>query len=162
MKRLLVIRHAKSDWDSSANTDFERPLNKRGLSDASKTGIHLKEMALFPDLIISSGAKRAITTAKLIAKSLNYTNNILVDKNIYNASSDDIKSVINKIDEKYNTVFLFGHNPGLSNLIYELSGEWVNLKTCCIVELEITVDNWCYIVNETAIFKEYYSPKSLN
>ena len=115
MRRLLLlIRHANSDWDSSAIPDFERPLNKRGLRDAPKMGVHLKEMALLPDLIISSGAKRAITTAKLIAKSLDYTNDILVDNNIYNASSDDIKSIINKIDEKYNTVFLFGHNPGLS------------------------------------------------
>jgi phosphohistidine phosphatase len=162
LKRLLVIRHAKSDWDSLSDSDFERPLNKRGLSDAPKMGIHLKEMALFPDLIISSGAKRAITTAKLIAKSLDYTNDILVDNNIYNASNDDINSIINKIDKKYNTVFLFGHNPGLSNLINELSGEWVNLKTCCIVELEITVDKWVHVGNETAIFKEYYSPKALS
>ena len=162
MKRLLVIRHAKSDWDSLSVSDFERPLNKRGLSDAPKMGIHLKEMALFPDLIISSGAKRAITTAKLIAKSLDYTNDILVDNNIYNASSNDIKSIINKIDEKYNTVFLFGHNPGLSNLIHELSGQWFNLNPCFAVELGMSVDKWIHVSNETAIFKDYYSPKVLS
>jgi len=161
LKRLLIIRHAKSNWDSAV-TDFERPLNNRGLSDAPKIGLFLKEVALFPDFIISSGANRAITTAKLIAQSMDYNNEIVVDNKIYNASIDDIKSVINKIDEKYNTVFLFGHNPGLSNLINELSGEWVNLKTCCVVELEIIVDKWSHISNETAIFREYHSPKALN
>ena len=162
MKRLLVIRHAKSDWDSLSDSDFERPLNNRGLSDAPKMGLHLKEVALFPDLIISSGAKRAITTAKSIARSMDYKNEIIVDNKIYNASSHEIISVINKIDEQYDTVFLFGHNPGVSNLINELTSEWVNLKTCCVVELEIVVDKWSHISNETAIFKQYYSPKTLS
>ena len=161
MRRLLVIRHAKSDWDSSAIADFERPLNKRGLSDAPKMGIHLKEMALFPDLIISSGAKRAITTAKLIAKSLDYTNDILVDNNIYNASSDDIKSIINKIDEKYNTVFLFGHNPGLTSLVSYLTDDWMELKTCCVAILESEIDSWENWIKGVATIKEYISPKSI-
>jgi phosphohistidine phosphatase len=161
LKKLLVIRHAKSDLNNNVS-DFDRPLNNRGLKDAPNMGKFLKSKDIVPDLIISSGAKRALTTAKLIAKSISFSDEFLIEDSIYNATANNIKSVINKIEEKYNTVFLFGHNPGVSNLINELSGEWVNLKTCCVVELEISVDKWGYITNETAIFKEYYSPKALS
>tara|TARA_B100000900_G_C20464794_1_gene668822 strand:+ start:463 stop:951 length:489 start_codon:yes stop_codon:yes gene_type:complete len=161
LKRLLVIRHAKSDWNSSALTDFERPLNNRGLRDAPLMGMFLKEKKYFPDFILSSGAKRALTTAEFISKNVGYTKNIYVKNNIYNASAEDIKNVLNEIEEKHNTVFILGHNPGLSNLVYEISGQWIELKTCCVVELELVVNKWNHISKGTAIFKNYYSPKNI-
>ena len=161
MKKLLIIRHAKSDWNSSAISDFERPLNERGLRDAPLMGSFLKENQHIPDLIISSGAKRVLSTSKLISKKLNYKGDIIINNKIYNASEDDIKKVINAIEEKYKTVFIFGHNPGLSNLVYDLTNQWIDIKTCCVTVLDFTVKRWRHIIKDTAIFREHYTPKSI-
>jgi Phosphohistidine phosphatase SixA len=161
LKKLLIIRHAKSDWNTSFISDFERPLNERGLRDAPLMGSFLKEKQHIPDLIISSGAKRAISTAKLVSKKLNYKGDIIVNNEIYNASADDIKNVINTIEEKYKTVFIFGHNPGLSHLVNDLTSQWIDIKTCCVTVLDFTVKKWNHIIKDTAIFKEHYSPKTI-
>ena len=162
MRKLLIIRHAKSDWKTSSDTsDFERPLNERGLRDAPLMGSFLKEKQHIPDLIISSGAKRALSTAKLISKKLDYKGDVIINNEIYNASADDIKNVINTIEEKYKTVFIFGHNPGLSNLVYDLTNQWIDIKTCCVTVLDFTVKKWSHIIKDTAIFKEHYTPKRI-
>jgi phosphohistidine phosphatase len=160
LKRLILIRHAKSDWSSNIS-DFERTLNEKGLRDAQKMGQFLKLNEIIPDLIISSGAKRAFSTAELISQSLTHNDKIVVKNEIYNAASDVIKNVVNKIEESYNTVFLVAHNPGLSNLIDNLSGQYIDLQTCCVAILEISVENWNQIIKDTAILKEHYNPKNI-
>ncbi len=119
MKRLYLIRHAKSSWDDPSLDDFDRPLSKRGKHDAPLMGKLLKQKNIIPDLILSSPAKRAKKTAKKIAKELGKANIVYLDE-LYDASSQDLLADIKKISDTYTTVFLIAHNPRLNMLAYDL------------------------------------------
>ncbi len=161
MKYLYIIRHAKSDWDNQLQ-DFDRPLNQRGKNDAPKMGKHLKENFDFPDLMISSSANRAISTARLIANELEYSlDKIIENKNLYHASPQSILKVLWEVAPEVETIFLFGHNPGLSDLVSYLTDEPTELKTCCVAKLDFEMDDWNGLVAGTCILKTYISPREI-
>jgi len=157
MKQLYIIRHAKSSWKDFSLDDFDRPLNKRGENNAPFMGKILKEQKILPDIIISSPALRAKTTALSIAKCIDYEANISFDKNIYEASYTTIESKLKTIDKKNNIVFLFGHNPGLNMFAYEYIGLYQNIPTCGIVKIEFDCNSWENISpsNAKLIFFDY-------
>lgn len=144
MKTLYLIRHAKSSWSDAGLTDFERPLNPRGLRDAPFMGKLLKEKNVSPDKIISSSAVRAYTTARTIAMELNYpVEKIETTDVIYEASASEILNVIQSIDNNVETLIVFGHNPGFTSLSNYLSDKQVdNIPTCGISCIEFEVDTW--------------------
>jgi phosphohistidine phosphatase len=97
MKTLFLIRHAKSSWESTALPDKDRPLNDRGKRDAPKMGKRLAKRDVKPDLILSSPARRALTTAEIIAKKLNYKRrDIVVDDRLYAGAVRDLLNVVHK------------------------------------------------------------------
>jgi phosphohistidine phosphatase len=144
MKTLLLARHGKSSWDDSDLSDFERPLNSRGRRDAPLMGRLLKQLGTAPDLIITSPANRAFTTARIIAGALDYPlERIAVREQLYEATSNDILSVVQSLDEGLNTVLLFGHNPGLMLFCNLLVSPGINdLPTCGIAGIHCNVDSW--------------------
>ena len=107
MKKLYIIRHAKSSWKDLMLSDFERPLNKRGNSDAPLMGKVLKKRGIFPHAILSSPANRAKTTAEIIAKEISFHQPIIYNKNIYEASALTLEGVLTSLDDNYETVFIF-------------------------------------------------------
>ncbi|QOR62994.1 SixA phosphatase family protein [Sulfurovum sp. ST-21] len=119
MKRLYLLRHAKSSWKDFTLSDFDRPLNKRGKRDAPLMAQKLKEMGIRPDIIISSPAKRARKTAKIFAKTLHAA--LETEEKLYEAHTSDIKEVIQTAFEKYDAVMIVGHNPGLTMFNDEIS-----------------------------------------
>ena len=122
MKTLFLIRHAKSSWDDTALPDKDRPLNDRGKRDAPKMGKRLAKRDVKPDLILSSPAKRALTTAEIIAKKLDYKlKDIVVDDRLYAGAVHDLLNVIHKLGDKPKRVILFGHNPELTEFAHRLS-----------------------------------------
>lgn len=146
MKTLYIIRHAKSSWEDTELSDFERPLNERGKRDAPRMGKRLKEKDFVPDLILSSPAKRAFSTAKRIAKILEYDKSkIKTDRLLYHADDEMLLSVIQHIKDKSDTVMIVGHNPGLTDFVNSFMEEGMdidNVPTCGIVAFEIPVDSW--------------------
>ena len=144
MKTLYLIRHAKSSWDNSAQTDFERTLNERGEHDAPLMGKILKDKNINPDLIISSPAARAFTTAERFADQLNYqTSQITIDSRIYEATMRDLTDVVREIKDIHDCVLLFGHNPGISSFSNLLSDKHVGgMPTCSVVGLELNISSW--------------------
>lgn len=144
MKKIILIRHAKSSWDDPNHTDFERPLNKRGKRDAPFMGKLLKKKNIIPDLIISSPAVRALTTAQIISEELDYPKKkIVIEDSIYESGIKEIESLIQKLDNKYKTVILFGHNPTFTSYANHLGDKHIdNLPTCGIVGLKLDIDNW--------------------
>lgn len=144
MKKIILIRHAKSSWDDPNHTDFERPLNKRGKRDAPFMGKLLKKENIIPDLIISSPAVRALTTAQIISEELDYPKKkIVIEDCIYESGIKEIESIIQKLDDKYKTVILFGHNPTFTSYANHLGDKYIdNLPTCGIVGLKLDIDNW--------------------
>lgn len=159
MKKLYIIRHAKSSWKDLMLNDFERPLNKRGENDAPFMGKLLKEKDVFPDAILSSPALRAKTTAQKIAQEINFSKEIIYDRKIYEASVQTLKSVVKSIDDKYSTVFLFGHNPGLKMLAKSIVGFEGNIPTCGIVEVEFDCKKWSDISSKNAKMISFEYPK---
>jgi phosphohistidine phosphatase len=144
MKYLYLIRHAKSSWDNPNQTDFERTLNERGEKDAPMMARLLKSKNILPDLIISSPATRAFTTAEIFAAHLNYiSDSIKSDARIYEASTKNLADVIHEVDDNFNTVFLFGHNPGISNFANMISNQHVpDFPTCAVAGFELNIDEW--------------------
>jgi phosphohistidine phosphatase len=147
MKNLYVIRHAKSSWDSTNLPDFDRPLNDRGKRDAPRMGKRLKEKSIIPDLMLSSPARRALSTCKRIAEVLEFPKEkIKTERALYHADEEDILSVIRAVSDKYNTVFLYGHNPGLTDFVNALSRDESmnvdNVPTCGVVAFSLDIESW--------------------
>ena len=161
MKKLILIRHAKSDWHSAAATDFDRPLNARGKKAAPLMGEQLAARSSSPDLLLSSPAKRARQTAKKIARQIAYPETeIRYDEGIYEASLTTLVKLIHRLADRCDSIILIGHNPGFSEL-----GKWLTpeapdwLPTCGLLELELPIDNWAETTQGCATLQQYNYPK---
>lgn len=161
MKRLYLIRHAKSSWEDSDLSDIERPLNTRGKRDAPFMGKHLKEMKVSPDLIVSSPAKRALKTAKIIAKEIGFPKkDIETDESIYLASVSTLLHVIQNIEGSYQQVMLFGHNPGFTELAeYLTNQQFDNIPTCGIVCMDFDIKSWKEVGEGKGMLVSFDYPK---
>lgn len=144
MKRLTLVRHAKSSWKDTGLRDVERPLNNRGQHDAPEMGRRIKEHDIRPSLIVSSPATRAWTTAKIIAAEISYPVEFLQrDNSLYLASVNEILDVIAAQDEGFNSLMLVGHNPGMTDFVNFLhAGVTNNLPTAGVVSVEIDQEHW--------------------
>jgi phosphohistidine phosphatase len=146
MKTLFLIRHAKSSWDDTALPDKDRPLSDRGRRDAPKMGKRLAKRDVKPDLILSSPARRALTTAEIIAKKLDYKRkNIVVEDRLYSGAVHDLLNVVQKLGDKLERVMLFGHNPELTELAHRLSSEITHMPTCAVAEFMFSAKSWSNI-----------------
>jgi phosphohistidine phosphatase len=163
MKLLYVIRHAKSSWDDIDLNDFDRPLNERGKRDAPRMAKRLKEKEIVPDLMLSSPAKRALSTAKRMAAALDYPKEkIKTDKTLYHADEETIYSVIHGVKNKHDVLFVFGHNPGLTDFVNSMSNESPidNVPTCGVVAFSIEINDWAALKPGSARFLFFDFPKS--
>lgn len=138
------MRHAKSSWKDDALSDFERPLNKRGLRDAPSMGKRLRETGWRADLIITSPARRAAATARRIAEQLGYpVDDIDEHPALYLAEPATILEIAQGVDDAHACAMLFGHNPGMTQLANSLGDLRVdNMPTCSVAIFEFAVDRW--------------------
>lgn len=138
MSQLILIRHAKSSWSNPSLDDFDRPLNKRGKRDAPFMAKLLSEKKIYPDIIISSPAKRTKLTAFEFAERLGIGSDaILWNDKLYLASLTTLHKILKQLDNNIKTVFLVGHNPGLTDLQNFLCKEEIdNIPTCGIVSMK--------------------------
>lgn len=144
MKTLYLMRHAKSSWDNPDLKDFDRPLNSRGQKDAPKMGKRLATKKVAPDLLLSSPANRAFTTASIIAQHINYPpNNIKTDKGIFHADLEELLTILRSQDSSVGSLMLFGHNPGFTDLANFLTNEDIeNIPTCGILAVNFDILDW--------------------
>jgi len=143
MKKLYIIRHAKSSWDSDAKSDFDRPLNKRGKRDAPLMGEVLKELDVMPDLILASSAKRTTMTALILAEKIGYDEEIVFEDDLYLASDSEIDGFIKRVDDSINSLFVIAHNPGVTNFINRFTDDYIsNLPTTGVFAIEFEVESW--------------------
>ena len=151
MKRLLILRHAKSSWADSSITDWQRPLNERGLRDAPRAGDWLRDRSLMPDVIITSDAVRARSTTEIVANAAGYRQEIVVEPSLYHAKPEDMLAVLNGVqDQAALTVMIVGHNPGLEDLVQQLTGEHHSLPTAALVHISLSIDRWSELDSATA------------
>ncbi|MFF2271865.1 SixA phosphatase family protein [Agromyces sp. NPDC058136] len=160
MKTLYLVRHAKSDWGDPMLDDHDRPLNDRGLRDAPAMGHRLAERGVRPDRIVTSTAVRAKSTARLLARTLGIGDDHVVEEaKLYAASERSILHLASTLDDAVGIAMLVGHNPGMSDAVGELTGEWVELPTCAVVECRVDVDAWCELIEGSGELVHLDTPK---
>jgi len=160
MKTLFLVRHAKSSRDAPMLPDKDRPLNERGMRDASRVGEQFAKRGAKPDLILSSPARRALTTAEIVAMKLDYSRkDIALDDRLYAATPDDLLAVVHELDDKAKRVMLFGHNPELTELAHRLSEEITDMATCAVAEFAFDIKSWSKVGTQEPASATLHNPK---
>jgi phosphohistidine phosphatase len=167
-RELLILRHAKSDWDTGAATDFDRPLSTRGQQDAPRVGRFLAGQGLVPDYIVSSPARRAKQTVIAVCAEMDIgTEQINWDSRIYHASSGALLDVLNECPEGAQRVLIAGHNPGMEILLQNLCNHEITLPddyklmpTGTVARMEI-LSQWKTLEGHLARLLSLTRPRSL-
>jgi phosphohistidine phosphatase len=165
MKRLLVLRHAKSSWKDPDLQDHDRPLNKRGRHDAPLMGKLLKDEDLKPDLIVSSPATRAIKTAELVAKECKYKGETVINEALYRAEPKDYLKILEGLSVTYKTVLIVGHSPTIEETIEMITNSSdVIMPTCALAHIRLPIENWADINKQKTKGKlvKIWKPKELS
>ena len=160
MKTLFLVRHAKSSRDDPTLADKDRPLNDRGMRDAALMGERLAKQDAKPDVIVSSPAVRALATAEIIARKLDYKRkDIVVDERLYAAAPDGLLEVIHELGDKHKRVMLFGHNPEMTELAHRLSSKITDMPTCAVAEFSFDMKSWSSVGKEEPAKVALHRPK---
>ncbi len=161
MKKLFIVRHAKSDQSFWGN-DFERPLNERGKTDAPVMGKRLMEKEPGIDAWVSSPAKRAKKTAELFCAAYNKNEkDIIYISSLYHAPAETFYEVIANLDNGFNAVAIFSHNPGITYFVNSLaaSARIDNMPTCAIFAIQSDISEWSQFAKAKKEFLFFDYPK---
>jgi phosphohistidine phosphatase len=142
MRRLILFRHGKSDWDADFATDHERPLSERGERAATTMGVLLRDLGEAPDRIISSTAVRAESTVELARISGGWSGPLELDEALYGASPDGALAVVAKRGEDAERLMLVGHEPTWSMLAARLTGGSIAVRTGSIIGIDLATNGW--------------------
>lgn len=159
MKKLFILRHAKSSWDNSDLSDFERPLNEHGLKTAPFMGEVLRKNNINPDLILSSPAKRAKQTAILVKESGKLESSILYEERVYEAGALQLFHLIEEISDEFDSLLLVGHNPGLEGLIRVLTDEAQTMPTAALAIINLEISRWNELQANCGFLQAVIRPK---
>lgn len=143
MKKLILVRHAKSSWKHNV-IDHERPLNERGTDDAELMSNHLKNNKLAVCKVLSSDAVRAKSTASTFISNLNIDKNLLdLNHNLYDFSGENLIETIKKVDASINNLMIFGHNYAITYFVNTYGDKYIeNVPTCGVTIIDFNIDNW--------------------
>ena len=157
------MRHAKSDWGDAGLSGFDRPLNKRGSKAAPLMAEEMKRRNKAPDIIISSPANRAKTTAELFSEKSGYTNEIVFEKDFYFGYIEDIIKKVKAIDNSINRIMLVGHNPTWEDLVSRLSknNPYVTMPTAAIASINFNINDWSDLKFGSGNLEWLLKPKEL-
>ncbi len=163
MKMLYLVRHAKSDWSNLFLRDFDRPLNARGEYSAPLMGDYLRKKGIKPDLILSSPALRAKTTAVLLSEKLSYPiDSITYIPSLYESDIDTMLALIRTTAEEIETLVIVGHNPELTECANFIThAEIENVPTCGVVEIRLNENSWDRIGYNSAELVSFVTPKKI-
>jgi len=160
MKTLYILRHAESSWAERDISDFERPLNERGLAAAPFMGELMGDRGMVPGVILSSPARRAKETAALLRKSGRFEVPIYFDDRIYEASPQHLLKVLAKINDRFNSAMLVGHNPGVEGLIRFLTGKLEPMSTAALAIVDLDIDSWERVASANGRVREIIRPRA--
>lgn len=155
------MRHAKSSWDNPDISDFDRPLNQRGLQAAPFMGNQIYKNNLIPNLIVSSPAKRAKQTAILVRESAGVETKISFEDKIYEASPTTLLYLVSEFSDKYESVLLVGHNPGIEGFIRILTSEVHQMPTAAVAQISLNLEKWSDISINCGQLELLMRPKDL-
>jgi phosphohistidine phosphatase len=156
MKKLLLVRHAKAEKDTTGK-DFDRPLKYIGMQDAGFMADRIKERSLIPELIITSPAQRAKTTAEIFADHLGLPEPG-TNKAVYEASEKTLLKIINEFPDQCNFIGLVGHNPGIAYILQYLTGQTKEVHTSTVALIDFEIDDWASVSKGLGNLAYYSSP----
>ena len=160
MKRLFILRHAKSSWADTELSDFDRPLNERGLRTAPFMGELIAKRGLVPEIIVSSPAERAVQTAHLIKDSAGFSIPLILDDRIYEASPQTLKQIVIGLPNELASAMLVGHNPGIEGFIRNLSGRSEPMPTASLAVIDIDTHFWSEVDSNAGHIIDILRPKN--
>jgi phosphohistidine phosphatase len=155
MKSLTLLRHAKTERDSTSGRDFDRRLIERGQNDSKRMGEEMRSLGLEFDLVLSSPAARAAETAELAALTPRF------DERIYDAASSELLAIVQSAEVEIDRLAMVGHNPGFERLASRLIGQIVEMPTGSLIEIEIPVDRWADVDDGIGRVVRFVRPKEL-
>jgi phosphohistidine phosphatase len=160
-KILYLVRHAKSSWKDTSLSDMDRPLNKRGRRNSPEMGQRMRVQGHKPDLIISSPANRAISTATNIARELDIDESeIVTDQDLYFSGAGGMLNVLESVDDCYRKVMMTGHNPTMEYLANRLCNTGhLNMPTCAIAIIGFDMESWADLDSSDGVLLGYDYPK---
>jgi phosphohistidine phosphatase len=163
MKTLYLLRHAKSSSENPGCKDFDRPLSKRGLNDVPVMASRFKERKFSVQLMISSSAKRAQTTASLMAKNIGFpVEDIISNSDLYFAGIEMFLRVVSLLEENCESAMLVGHNPSITDFANCMANKSIdNMPTCGLIKMSLPINYWSDIVLGKGTFVEFDYPKNL-
>lgn len=161
MKKLFLMRHAKSSWGDASLADFDRPLNERGLRAAPLMGRHLRERRAAPDLILCSPAARARRTAELAAEAAEFRAPLRFDERIYEATAARLAEVVAEASDD-DEILLVGHNPGMEELLELLTGESRRMPTAAVACVRLDIETWGELRPHAGRLEWHVKPKDLD
>lgn len=162
MKEIVLIRHAKSDWGSENLQDIDRPINERGYRDAYFMSEWYLKQKKKPDLIISSSATRALSTAMIFARTINFDVKLMkITEQIYECHASDLISLIKAQDNEIDRLMIFCHNPCITDVCNSLTDDVFidNVPTCGIVQLNFEIKKWIDLEVKKASVGFFQFPK---
>jgi phosphohistidine phosphatase len=172
VKKLTLLRHAKSGWDDPVARDFDRPLNARGKRAAHRIGEYLREHRLHYDHVLASPAIRVVETIEGLAEGSGETIAPAWDKRIYLASAVSLLDVVQEADDRYDTLLMVGHNPGLEDLVLMMvpdrpgdeARDQIEEKfpTAAIAEISFAVDRWEDVRPNSGELSLFVRPRDLD
>jgi phosphohistidine phosphatase len=161
MKKLIIVRHAKSSWTNIGMSDFDRPLNERGNKDAPEMANRLFKRNINIDAFVSSTANRAFTTATYFAKAFGKNQAaIMAVPKLNHAAPATFYNVIESLNDDFNTVILFSHNPGITDFVNELTTTSIdNMPTCGVFAVHVETNSWTDFATAQKAFWFFDYPK---
>ena len=163
MKTALILRHAKSSWDNMHQQDHERPLNKRGKRTAPRMGQLILEQQLTPDTIISSTAQRARETVEAVASNCQFPGEIVYDDNLYLAPPAVYLNILNRLPDQCQRILFVGHNPGMEELVAQVTGQPVTMPTAALAHLQWQIDSWEQLPKtDSGTLCDFWIPRELD
>jgi phosphohistidine phosphatase len=170
MKKLYLLRHAKSDWGNPNLADIDRPLNARGIKVSKLLGSHFEKNAIRPDLILCSPARRTRQTLNAIIEETGREYQVRYEKGLYESGAENILDIIRKTAGSVNALMIIGHNPGLEMLAHSLikTGKPKALAkldqkypTGGLATLDLNIDHWQDLGPGLAELKNFEIPKEI-
>jgi phosphohistidine phosphatase len=160
-KQLFLVRHAKSDWSNHTLSDFDRPLNARGTRDAPVMAQLMVSLGHQPDLMVTSPAVRAQTTAQVFAAAFGVSDAALMrNAQIYESTVGTMLRIIHNLPDEAETVYLFGHNFTFSELAAQFTSRSIDeMPTCAVVQIKSEVARWKDFEYPDAQFERMWKPK---
>ena len=162
MKNLFLLRHAKSSWDNAVLGDFDRPLSKRGISNAIQLSEYIQKHSISFDFVLSSPSERTQSTLDLVLSSLDPIPTSNLKECIYHASASSLTQLITEQDDEINNLLIIGHNPGLHILTETLTNESiVKFPTCAFAKIT-NFNHWKDVDAGILTLESVITPKELN